>query len=70
MDLRTILEIAGFIAAAGGAYAVFNYRLTAVENSMRGHVNGIGGKTNKIILYLHESAGNEKSRERITDLFK
>lgn len=70
MDLRTILEIAGFIAAAGGAYAVFNYRLTAVEHSLRGNVNGLGSKTSKIVLYLQESAGNEESRKRITDLFR
>lgn len=55
---------------AGVAYAGFNYRLKAVERSIRGNVNGLGAKTNKIVMYLTESAQDEKKRERLTDLFK
>jgi hypothetical protein len=70
LEARDYLEIVTFVFLAGGAYAAINYRLKAIESAIRVNVNGIGGKTNKIVLYLTETAPDDHKRERLTDLFK
>jgi hypothetical protein len=70
LEPRDYLEIVGSIFLAGGAFAVFNERLRRVEHSLRSNVNGLGTKTNKLVLYIQESTDDPVKRTRLTDLFK
>lgn len=70
IETRDYLWAFGIVFTAGVSYATFNERLRRVEQSLRSNVNGLGAKTNKLVLYISESTEDPAERRRLTDLFK